>query len=78
VETLEAMRDRPVATKAAREADEHRNVFIDWLRSPHDGTRRRHLEEAQHDLKAVTIGTPAAGGLAVPTVIDSEIEARVR
>lgn len=87
-EEAEATADRPSAngaTKFSREAQEHKDVFSEWLRKPMDGNRRRRLDEANETItkkweqegKAVTVGSASAGGYAVPEILDSQIEQRV-
>lgn len=90
-EHTEALSDRPRASNAgsskgfSREAHEHKGVFTEWLRKPNDGMTKRRMDEANDEIsrkwekegKAVTVGTPSAGGYAVPEIIDAQIEARV-
>lgn len=87
VESIEATSNRPNghATQFSRKDAEHRDVFLDWLRAPRDGIKRRAIEEAQHEMlrdkhgtKAVTIASGSSGGYAVPEIIDREVERRVR
>lgn len=89
VEALEAGWDRPKGTQGERfdkDHAEHREVFLKWMRRPHDGSMRRQLDEAQSEIEAkgqregknVTIGSDPGGGYAVPALIASEVEARVR
>jgi len=85
VETLESLKDLP---KGAANDDnygtpddrEHKSKFLDWIRKPRDGMTKRILEEAEGELqkKAITIGSDAGGGYAVPALIYNEIESRVQ
>lgn len=82
LEALEAGRDRPRAAGAGTttEQGEYKSVFLDWIRKPSDKLYERRLTEAAHDLskKDVTIGTPSAGGYALPEEISRAIENRER
>jgi HK97 family phage major capsid protein len=81
LETLEAGGDRPGVTGGTRKtaaSREHMKRFENWLRKPLDAGTRNALSEFQSreglELKGVSIGTPAAGGYAVPEEIAREIE----
>lgn len=88
IEIEEAKADRPRGIvndePVTRYAREHKSVFCEWLRRPLDGNAKRRLDEAEHAMreslgeKAVAVGTPSAGGYALPKLIDREIESRVR
>jgi HK97 family phage major capsid protein len=85
LEELEAKGKTPGKTSGSgdgaytRDQLEHKTVFVEWLRKPTDISRKQRLEEAQREMetKDVSIGTPSAGGYAVPTVIGDAIEKRV-
>ena len=88
VERLEALQDRPrIGTSGySRDDREHLDLFNKWMRRPLDGSIKRALDEAQAEMeqkqtregKAVTVGSAAGGGYAVPEILDSKIESRVR
>jgi hypothetical protein len=90
VEAIEAVGDRPRATvggdQYSRDQIEHLERFKSWLRRPTEGSVKRQLDEAQGDIesksaregKAVVVGAVATGGYAVPEILDSQIESRVR
>jgi len=83
IETLEALADRPrggTADGYSRDEKEHAELFAKWLRRPTEGSVKRALDDAQAamETKAVTATVPSAGGYAVPTIIDRQIEERVR
>lgn len=79
IEMDEAARSRPRASTSP-EHSEHKARFLDWIRRPEDVRVKARLSEAQHELstKDVSIGTPAAGGFALPHEIATQIEHRVR
>lgn len=81
VEELETLGDRPAAgVRSAFSAkdNEHKGVFMEWLRNPRDASRINRLSEAQHEMKDVSIGSNPAGGFGLPKEISSKIETRVR
>jgi HK97 family phage major capsid protein len=90
LEAIEALSDRPRATvggdQFSRDQVEHLERFKSWLRRPTEGSVKRQLDEAQGEMetksaregKAVVVGAGATGGYAVPEILDSQIEARVR
>jgi HK97 family phage major capsid protein len=88
IEEKEAVAGRPRTGTAdfSRDEREHADLFTKWLRRPSEGTLKRQLDEAQATIeqhagregKAVTVGSAAGGGYAVPEIIDRQIEARVR
>lgn len=83
LEGMEAVADRPragSATSYTREDNEHKSVFLEWLRKPNDPRREGRLSEAQHELqkKDVTIGSSPGGGYGLPKEINNLIETRVR
>lgn len=58
----------------------HADAFVGWMRNPDDHDRRSALKTVQGEaveLKAVTIGTDAAGGYAVPEVISQAIHEKL-
>jgi HK97 family phage major capsid protein len=88
VERIESVADRPKGTTLAADRNEveHKERFLQWIRAPREGSVKRQLDEAQdemrqyyakHEGKAVSIGSDAAGGYAVPALIQSEVEKRV-
>ena len=90
IEKLESLSDRPRVTTGGdqfnRDQVEHLERFKSWLRRPTEGSVKRQLDEAQGEMetksaregKAVVVGAGATGGYAVPEILDSQIEARVR
>jgi HK97 family phage major capsid protein len=83
VERIEAHGERPhqgADKNFSREDNEHKSVFLEWVRNPRDAVRVNRLSEAQHEIakKDVSIGANAAGGFALPKEISSKIETRVR
>lgn len=82
LEKMEAEGDKPRMDGGKgfdRDAIEHKSKFESWVRDPHDHARQKVLAEAESEIskKAVTIGSSAGGGYAVPAIIASEIEKRV-
>jgi HK97 family phage major capsid protein len=86
-ESLEAKIDRPRGggdgdgrRRFSREDDEHKSVFLEWIRRPTDDRCKARLAEAQHAMsrKDVLLATPSAGGYGLPKEISSDIETRVR
>ncbi|MEQ8207302.1 MAG: phage major capsid protein, partial [Woeseia sp.] len=83
IESLEAHKDRPsLAGKNgySRDESEHKDVFLEWVRDPHNGAAKRRMDDAQQEMinkKAVTIGSDASGGYALPAIIASQVEQRV-
>lgn len=85
IEILESVKDAPRKTAAnddnyyGRDQFEHKDVFVEWMRSPGNGAAKRRLEEAENEMakKNVTIGTDASGGYALPALIADQVERRV-
>jgi HK97 family phage major capsid protein len=81
IETLEARASNPKRTAAEQLNDEYQKTFVDWIRSKGQnaaleaklGELSRKAAAAATEGKAVTIGTPAAGGVAVPEEISRDI-----
>lgn len=74
-EDAESRSTSPGKTRAAETEDrEHMKVFSEWVRKPRNDETRRKLTEFEMNRKAVSIGTPASGGYAVPEEIGREIE----
>jgi HK97 family phage major capsid protein len=76
-EELEAKGKNPGRTASSteeREHKEHLKLFDVWLRSPRNTEAQRKLTEFEMNAKTVSIGTPAAGGFAVPEDIGRDIE----
>jgi HK97 family phage major capsid protein len=79
IEALEARASNPKKTAADVLNDEYKDAFIGWMRSK---GQNANLEQKMQELsrkaatehKAITIGTPSAGGYAVPEEIAREIE----
>jgi HK97 family phage major capsid protein len=60
--------------------NEHKSVFLSWIRDPRNPRRTALLSEAQDEMskKDVTIGSGPGGGYGLPKEISSDIETRVR
>lgn len=73
LEELETRAARPVKTPQEKLRAEHKDAFIGWIRSrgQDTGLEAKMTEIAKKD---VTIGTPAAGGYAVPEDTARDIE----
>ena len=79
IEELESKGNRPGRTGNNPETREHEKLFENWIRNPKDSETNRKLSEFQANaknlnIKAVSIGTPADGGYAVPEEIGRDIE----
>ena len=77
LEELEAKASSPGRTAAQKRQDEYKSVFVDWLRnrgqSPNHEQKMNEMARRMLEQKDVTIGTPGAGGYAVPEEIAREI-----
>lgn len=82
VEELESKGASPGRTGGAetKEQAEHMRAFKAWMRAPFNERAKQDLAQVEADVerKAVTIGSGAAGGYALPEILDKEIERRVR
>lgn len=61
-----------------REEAEYRSAFLDWMRAPTDGVRQQKAAHAYSKMletksTATVTSTPAAGGYALPEVIERQI-----
>lgn len=78
IEELESRNKSPGKTAEEKLKDEYASIFENWIRSkgqsPNDEQKLQELSRKAREMKAVTIGTPAAGGYAVPEQIAMEIE----
>lgn len=79
IEALEARQSNPKKTAADLLKDEHGQAFEGWIRSKGQDagleSKMNQLErKARSEFKDITIGTPSAGGYAVPEQIGREIE----
>lgn len=78
IEELEAKNDRPGKTVTEKLHDEYAETFNAWVRSGGQSTEQqiqlKNLEKQLNEKMDITIGTPAAGGYAVPKGIGAEIE----
>jgi HK97 family phage major capsid protein len=79
IEEIESKRNSPgkVGLPAeTRESREHLKLFNNWLRQPRDSRTKQALGDFQEKLsgKALSVGTSADGGFAVPEEISREIE----
>lgn len=77
IEELEARSKDPKASQNEKLRCEHKDAFAEWVRSKGQSSEaERKCQEIQEKLlekKDITIGTPSAGGLAVPEEISREI-----
>lgn len=77
IEELEAKRSGPGKTASDTRAEEYKTAFVDWIRergqSPQAEARMLEIQRRRVEAKDITIGTPAAGGYAVPEEIAREI-----
>jgi HK97 family phage major capsid protein len=78
IEELESRANQPGRTGSEKLRSEYKSTFIDWIRSKGQAADLEAKLKALHskaiEMKDVTIGTPAAGGYAVPEEISREIE----
>ncbi len=78
IEELESRHSSPGKTAAAKRQDEYKTLFVDWIRnkgqSPRHEQQMYDMARKMIEMKDVTIGTPSAGGFAVPEEIAREIE----
>ena len=73
LEQLEASRDLPGPNGQSKESRQYEELFTKWIRSQCQDTQlAKEMRELSQ--KDVSIGTPAAGGYAVPEVISTMIE----
>lgn len=79
LEILESLNDRPKGTIQDKIRSEHKELFMDWIRSrgQNPETERKYaaLIEKAREVKDVTIGTTIAGGFALPEEIGTSIDA---
>jgi len=77
IEELEAKASSPGKTMQQKRRDEHKDLFIDWVRNkgenPVLAAQLTDLQKKMIEQKDITIGTGAAGGFAVPEEISREI-----
>jgi HK97 family phage major capsid protein len=87
IEELEAKENRPGKTSVDKIQDEYKATFTQWIRKKGksiqltdklEDLEKKWWEAKALEAKAVTIGTPAAGGVAVPEEISREIERQER
>jgi HK97 family phage major capsid protein len=78
IEELESRANQPGRTGSDKRRAEYKQTFVDWIRSKGSSAdleaRMKELHRQAIEAKDVTIGTPAAGGYAVPEEISREIE----
>jgi len=74
LEQLELKGDMPSNPAGHARSDEHMKAFTDFLRNPKSPRARGELEEVQ---KAISIGSSADGGYAVPEILSREIAKRL-
>lgn len=79
LEIVESMNDAPKGTIQDKIKSEHKNAFMDWLRSGgKDGeseAKIRELRTKAMEYKDIIIGTAASGGYALPEEISRTIDA---
>lgn len=79
IETLEARASNPKKTQIDVMNDEYKTAFTGWIRSKGTDTGLQQkmeqlAQKARLEQKAITIGSPAGGGYAVPEEIARDIE----
>lgn len=79
IEALEAKASNPKKTADEVMQDEYKSAFMSWMRNKgQDSASEAKMDtlakKARLEGKAITIGTPSAGGYAVPEEIAREIE----
>jgi HK97 family phage major capsid protein len=78
IEELESRATQPGATVSEKRRNEYKGAFVEWIRSKGQSNeaeqRMRSIAQAAIEAKDITIGTPAAGGFAVPEEISRQIE----
>lgn len=79
IEMLEARATNPQKTAQDKINDEYKSAFNGWIRSKgQDSSLEQKMNQlaarARQEFKDITIGTPSAGGYAVPEEISREIE----
>ena len=76
LEDIEARASSPGAVRRSNEAEEHKKLFLDWVRKPDSAGAKTALENIEKHLqsKSVLIATPSAGGFAVPELLLRDIE----
>lgn len=63
--------------KHTPEQEQHLKDFNTWLRNPKDPDAIRTMHEHSRRAKAVSVGTPADGGYAVPEILLRDIEKKL-
>jgi len=78
IEILEALNDRPRATIQDKIRSEHKDLFVQWIRSggKDAGAEQKYKElvAKSREVKDVSIGTDASGGFALPEEISRSID----
>lgn len=78
IEDLEARANRPGKTTLEKKQTEYSSTFEDWVRargqSAEHEVKMQQIAKDLRELKDITIGTPSAGGYAVPEQIAREVE----
>jgi HK97 family phage major capsid protein len=57
-----------------RESREHKRLFTKWVRKPHDSSTKQALGDFQTNTKALSIGSSADSGYAVPEELLRDVE----
>jgi HK97 family phage major capsid protein len=57
-----------------RESREHKRLFTNWVRKPHDSSTKQALGDFQTNTKTLSIGSSADGGYAVPEELLRDVE----
>lgn len=73
VDEIEAKLNRPGVGAQSKEADEHKQAFVDWMRDPRNYDRERKLKELESKAADVRTSTSASGGYALPEEIATVI-----
>lgn len=82
IEELEARSRAPGRTASEKAKDEYQKTFIQFVRGGLEdselGMKLKQIERHMHEQKDITIGTPGAGGYAVPEEISRDVERQER
>ncbi len=78
IEELEARSKTPARSESERRQDEYKQAFVGWIRGRGQSVDHEQkmlgIQKKAFEAKDITIGTPSAGGYAVPKEIATEIE----
>lgn len=79
IEIIESLNDRPKGTIQDKIRDEHKSLFVEWMRkggqAPEVDAKYQELVRKAREVKDITLASTAGGGFALPEQIASEIDA---